>query len=78
MYSACASTKHLITAVCSFWRTVVWELEIRVGWKVTEGLEDGVLSSIVVSVETALSSQAVLQVTDWRTVVVPCVVGVCG
>ena len=56
----------------------MWELEIRVGWKVTEGLEDGVLSSIVVSAETALSSQAVLQVTDWRTVVVPCVVGVCG
>ena len=78
MYSVCASTKHLITAVCRFWRTVVWELEMQVGWKVTEGREDGVLLSIVVNVETALSSQAVLQVTDWRMLVVPCVVGVCG
>ncbi len=78
MYSVCASTKHLITAVCSFWRTVVWELEMRVGWKVTEGREDGVLSSIVVNVETASSSRAVLQVTDWRTLVASCVVGVCG
>ena len=57
---------------------MVCELEIRAGWKVTEGLDDGVLSSIVVSVETASSSWAVLQVTDLRTMVVPCVVGVCG
>ena len=45
---------------------VAWELEIRVGWKVTEGQEDGVLSSIVVSVETVLSSLVALHVTEWR------------
>ena len=50
---------------------------MRVGWKVTEGQEDGVLSSIVVNVETALSSKAALQVTDWRMVVVLCVAGAC-
>ena len=31
IYSVCASMKHLMSAVCSFWRTVVWELEMRVG-----------------------------------------------
>ena len=31
MYSFCASTKHLMIAVCSFWRTVEWELEVREG-----------------------------------------------
>ena len=53
MYSFCASMKHLRIAVCSFWRTVVRELDMKVGWKVTEGQEDGVLSSIVVNVEIA-------------------------
>ena len=69
MYSACASTKHVNVAVCSFCSfcsMVVWELEIRVGWKVMEGREDGVPSSIVVSVETASSCLRVLHVTEWR------------
>ena len=66
MYLACASTKHLSVAMCSFCSMVVWELEIRVGWKVTEGREDGVPSSIVVIMETALSSLVMLNVTEWR------------
>ena len=60
MYSFCASTKHLMIAVCSFWRTVEWELEVREGWKVTEGREDGVLSSCAVSMETVSSCRVVL------------------
>lgn len=52
--------------MCSFCSMVVWELEIRVGWKVTEGREDGVPSSIVVIMETALSSLVMLHVTEWR------------
>ena len=65
-YSACASTKHLGVAVCNFCSIVVCELEIRVGWKVMEGREDGVPSSIIVNVETALSCLMVLHVTEWR------------
>ena len=57
---------HLRTAVCRRCRTVVFELEVRFGWKVMDGLEEGVLSSIFVRVEIASSCLVKVQVTDWR------------
>ena len=44
----------------------MFELEVRFGWKVMDGLEEGVLSSIFVRVEIASSCLVKVQVTDWR------------
>ena len=44
----------------------MFELEVRFGWKVTDGHEEGVLPSIVVRVEIASSCRVMVQVTDWR------------
>jgi hypothetical protein len=68
VFSLCFN-KALSVVVCSFFSIVVWELEIRVGWKVTEGWEDGVPSSIIVSMETALSCLMVFHVMEWRMLV---------